>query len=229
MDALQELEALLGHRFGRRELLETALTHPSFSSEQADARHYQRLEFLGDAVLGLVLAETLFLELPDEREGVLTRYRAMLASGGQLSDLASDLGLGRFLRMGEAEASMGGRGRASILEDAFEALIGALYLDGGMAVARAFILSAYGDIRARVGRVVAGHNPKGKLQELLQPVHGNDAIRYLLVEEAGPDHCKAFTVEVSINGEVLGHGSGASKKAAEEAAAREALERLENG
>lgn len=223
MAELKQLEQVLGHSFADGSLLERALTHPSHSGGAEDF-NYQRLEFLGDAVLGLVLAEQLFRLLPDEREGVLTRYRAMLARGGQLSELAREIELGSYLRLGAAEEANGGRLRDSILEDALEALIGALYLDAGLAAAEAMVLRLFGDVRGRLDKQLGHHNPKGRLQELLQPELGNDAIEYRIVETEGPDHAKTFKVEVFVSGEALGSGSGASKKTAEEAAARVALE-----
>ena len=217
------LEELIDYRFKDRSILLRSLTHPSFNGEK-ELGNYQRLEFLGDAVLGLVLAEELFKSLPGLREGALTRYRSMLVKGGQLSLLAKEMQLGQYLQMGEAEEAQGGRRKKSILEDAFEALIGAVYIDGGLEAARKVSLSIYGPLEERLEIQSGIHNPKGKLQELLQPSLGNESIEYRLAEESGPDHQKQFTVEVWIDGKCRGSGSGNSKKLAEEAAAREALE-----
>ena len=219
------LEKRIGYTFKEPALLKRSLTHPSFQGEAKEG-NYQRLEFLGDAVLGLVLAEQLFKSLPDKREGALTRYRSMLVKGQQLSQLAGEIQLGEHVRMGAAEAAQGGRMRQSILEDAFEAMIGAVYIDGGLEKARAVTLAIYGSLEERLELQAEIHNPKGKLQELLQPDIGNDSIDYRLTEESGPDHQKQFTVEVWINGVFKGRGSGNSKKIAEEAAAREALESI---
>lgn len=219
------LEDRIGYTFTDRSLLERALTHPSHAQAATGAAHFQRLEFLGDAVLGLVLAEQLYHDLPDEREGTLTRFRSMLVKGGQVSEIARELDLGRHIRLGEAEDAMGGRRRASILEDALEAIIGAVYQEAGLEAARRVVLRIYGSLKDRLDRQTKAHNPKGRLQELFQPQLGNRSIEYRLVEESGPDHCKAFTVEVLIDGEARGRGTGSSKKLAEEAAAMEALER----
>jgi ribonuclease-3 len=218
------LEDRIAYTFADKELLQRSLTHPSFKTPKGKCPHNQRLEFLGDAVLGMVLAEALFADLPDEREGVLTRYRSMLAKGQQLHVLAQELELGKFLRLGEAEAAQGGRERASILEDALEAVIGAIYLDGGLDAARASVRHLYGPLSSRVDAQLEIHNPKGKLQELYQPTLGNDSIEYRLIESTGPDHLKEFTVEVWIDGTCHGRGTGNSKKNAEEEAARAALD-----
>ncbi|MEX0332293.1 MAG: ribonuclease III [Puniceicoccaceae bacterium] len=220
------LEERIGYRFADRELLHRSLTHPSHHGESVQG-NYQRLEFLGDAVLGLVLAEELFKTQPDKREGALTRCRSMLVKGRQLSKLAKEIDLGEYLLIGSAEAAQGGRSRNSILEDAFEAMIGAVYIDGGLESARQVALGIYGDLEARLDLQADVHNPKGKLQELLQPSLGNDSIEYRVTEESGPDHQKRFTVEVWIDGERRGGGTGNSKKLAEEAAAREALEDID--
>ena len=221
---VKELEERLGYTFADASLLERALTHPSLAKERGQGVHNQRLEFLGDVVLGLVLAEFLFEQLPAKREGVLTRYRSMLVKGDQLHELALEAGIGKFLRMAASEESQGGRERPSILEDALEAVIGAVYLDGGLAAAKECTKKLYGDLQSRIHRQLEQHNPKGKLQELLQSDLGNDAIEYRLVESSGPDHLKQFTVEVWIEGKCRGRGTGNSKKSAEEEAARAALD-----
>lgn len=218
------LETRLGYTFADKALLERALTHPSLVQAGGADAHNQRLEFLGDALLGLIVAEALFADLPAEREGTLTRYRSMLVKGNQLCRLAREIGLGDHLRLGEAEESMGGRERDSILEDAFEALVGAIYQDGGLAAARDTVLRIYGPLQDRLTDQGQAHNPKGRLQELHQPRLGNQSIEYRVIEESGPDHCKQFTVEVWIDGRRCGQGSGPSKKLAEEAAALEALD-----
>jgi len=222
--ALTELEDRLGYQFHEQALLEQALTHPSWRPAEGSVSHNQRLEFLGDAVLGLVLAEALYEELPQEREGTLTRFRSMLVKGHQLHLLAESLSLGTYLRLGEAEESMGGRERPSILEDAFEALIGAVYEDGGIEAAKAVAGRIYGPLEPLLDRLMEEHNPKGRLQELYQPTLGNDSIEYRLTGQSGPDHAKQFVVEVWIDGTRRGSGKGYSKKRAEEAAALEALE-----
>lgn len=225
---LAALEQVLGYRFANNSLLVRALTHPSFGQQQDDNAigHNQRLEFLGDAVLGLILAEQLFATLPTEREGVLTQNRSALAKGAQLASLARDLGLPGYLRLSEAEERNNGRNRDSILEDAFEALIGAIYLDRGYATAREVVLRWYGDINEKLKAALNVHNPKGRLQELIQPQLGNDAIVYELLDETGPAHLKRFRVEVRIDGRPAGTGEGLSKKEAEEQAALLALESI---
>lgn len=220
------LEERIGYPFTDKELLQRALTHPSYGQDDRESPHNQRLEFLGDAVLGLVLAEALFAQLPDEREGTLTRFRSMLVKGHQLCQLAREIGLGDYLRIGDAEASQGGRERDSILEDAFEAVIAAVYLDGGLPATREVVLKIYGPLEARLELQTESHNPKGRLQELLQPKLGNDSIEYRLTEASGPDHLRHFTVEVWIQGVCTGTGSGHSKKLAESAAALDALDKL---
>lgn len=220
-----QLQERIGYTFANPALLLKSLTHPSYA-EDPETGNYQRLEFLGDAVLGLILAEELFKTLPDKREGALTRNRSMLVKGEQLCLMAREIDLGKHVRMGEAEAAQGGRKRDSILEDSFEAMIGAIYLDGGLDAARTVVLNLYGPLEKRLAHQSQAHNPKGKLQELLQPSLGNDCIEYRVVETSGPDHQKSFTVEVHVQGVLKGQGSGNSKKLAEEAAAREALEGL---
>lgn len=225
--AHEALQQRLGYEFRDRDLLRLALTHPSHASSIKEGRHNQRLEFLGDAVLGMVLAETLCKLLPEEREGTLTRYRSILVRGRQLSILARELRLGECLFLGEAEEESGGRELDSILEDALEAVIGAIYQEGGLEAVRETVHRIYGSLEERLSGQMEGVNPKGRLQELLQPTLGNDAIEYRTVSESGPDHSKFFSVEVLISGEVKGRGEGASKKLAEESAAREALDALE--
>jgi len=222
----QALEARLEYKFEDRDLLLTALTHPSCSL-QASQSHNQRLEFLGDAVLGMVVAEALFEAFPEEREGVLTRQRSRLVNGEQLSTLAREIELGTYLLMSEAEEANSGRERPSILEDAFEALVGALYLDGGLPCVRRVVMQLLGSLPERLAVAKEAYNPKGRLQEHLQPTLGNEAIEYRLKEASGPDHRKHFTVEVYIDGTCHGTGSGESKKLAEEEAAKEALQRLQ--
>ncbi len=222
------LEEQLGYRFRDRELLERALTHPSWCQHRAGGpEHNQRLEFLGDSVLGLILAEQLYERLPRKREGILTRNRSALAKGQHLSAIARELGISHHLRLSEAEERNDGRQRDSMLEDALEAIIGAIYLDSDLATTRTVVLRWIGDIETRLDELLGAHNPKGRLQELIQPQYGNGAIDYIVRNTEGPDHAKHFTVEVRIQGNLAGEGTGSSKKEAEENAARVALERLE--
>lgn len=222
--ALQELQARLGHTFRDPALLETALTHSSRVNEPGDAADSnQRLEFLGDAVLSLILAETLFHAFPAEREGGLSQRRAMLSRGGFLARLARELNLGAALRLGVSEEQTGGRDRDSNLEDAFEALVGALYLDAGPETTRRVVLALYGSLAGRLDSATPADNPKGRLQELVQPRLGNHALRYVTVHSSGQDHAREYASEVFLQDRLLGAGRGPSKKLAEEAAARAAL------
>jgi ribonuclease-3 len=226
-EALQKLQTRLGHAFRDATLLERAITHSSFLHEHPEAvDNYQRLEFLGDAVLQLVLTEALFTLFPDQREGVLSKRRATLSKGSFLSQLASEIGLDACLRIGASEEATGGRARASTLEDAFEALIGALYLDSDWPTAQRIVLGLYGSIPDRLGSHEDTDNPKGRLQELVQPLHGNQALRYDVVSTTGEDHAREYEITVFLLDRALGTGRGPSKKSAEEAAAQAALETL---
>jgi len=223
-DALSRLEARIGHTFRRRELLERAVTHPSYLQDHPEVTESnQRLEFLGDSVLQLVLTETLFALFPQDREGALSRRRAALANGAFLARLAREIGLDAALRLGQSEESTGGRTRAAALEDAMEALVGALYLDGDLPAARAAVLAIYGPLADRLAGAESFDNPKGRLQELVQPVHGNNALRYEVTRIEGEDHAREYEVAVHLLDRTLGTGRGSSKKSAEESAARAAL------
>ena len=220
---MDKLEQKIGYRFHNRELLVTALTHSSYANERhGEAQSYERQEFLGDSILGLVTAEFLFTHEPPLPEGRMTRMRAELVCEASLHKTALELGLGSYMRLGRGEEHTGGRERPSILADMVEAIIAAIYLDSGMDEARRFIL-------ARVLRDAAfddSHRSadyKTRLQELVQR-RSNQVIAYDLVEETGPDHDKTFTFEVLINGAVSGRGSGKTKKEAEQMAAAKALE-----
>ena len=226
-ERLKSLESRLGYRFQSQALLTEALTHPSYLQDHPKAGpHNQRLEFLGDSVLQFILTEALFGEFTAEREGVLSRRRAVLSKGGFLTQMARDLGLDAALRLSRSEDDTGGRTRASILEDAFEALVGALYLDSGLATTRERILAWYGPLAARLATSEDAENPKGRLQELIQPEHGNTALRYEVVSTSGPRHAREYEVAVFLKDRQLGTGSGPSKKVAEEVAARAALTTL---
>jgi ribonuclease-3 len=221
------LESRVGHVFRDRSLLERALTHPSLLPVLRGAESNQRLEFLGDAVLQLLLSEALYAEFPSEREGVLSRRRAILANGTTLALLARELGLDQALRLGPSEESSGGRQRTSALGDAFEALLGAVYLDAGLEAARAVVRAAYGPLPERLAALGDEKTPKSRLQELVQPRHGNDALTYQVVATEGEDHRRTFEVSVSLLGREIGRGRGSSKKAAEEAAAEAGLREME--
>ncbi len=218
------LEETIGHVFRDAALRDRALTHPSLAQDRTEGNEsYQRLEFLGDAVLQLILTEALFDLFPSDREGLLSRRRAALANGTFLASLAREIGLDAALRMSPSEESSGGRNRDAALEDAFEALVGALYLDSDIDRVRRVVLALYGDLTLRLAHVEDGANPKGRLQELVQPLHGNHALRYDLLGTEGEDHARSFHVGVSLLDRQVGTGRGSSKKLAEEAGAREAL------
>jgi ribonuclease-3 len=223
------LQARIRYTFRDPHRLERALTHPSWLQDHPEVPgNNQRLEFLGDSVLQLILTEELFSLFPDDREGELTKRRAVLGKGKFLSRLARDIGLDGCLRLGANEESTGGRARDSALEDAFEALIGAVNLDGGFEAARRTALGIYGDLRERLSTTEDFANPKGRLQEIVQPVHGNSAIRYEVLATVGADHERSYEIGVFLLGKKLGSGRGSSKKVAEEEAARAALAVLDS-
>lgn len=223
-EALNALETRIDHRFRDRTLLERAITHPSFLQDRPDVlESNQRLEFLGDAVLQLILTQEVFALYPTEREGVLSKRRAALANGVFLAALAREIGLDVVLRLGASEESTGGRARPAALEDALEALLGAIYLDADLATVQRVVLRLYGSIPDRLAKVEDIENPKGRLQELIQPVHGNNALRYEVSLVEGQDHAREYTVVVYLLERPLGEGRGSSKKTAEEAAAKAAL------
>ena len=218
------LQQRLGYTFRQPTLLTEALTHGSYLQDDPTAApHNQRLEFLGDSVLQFILTAALYRDYPSEREGVLSRRRAVLSKGEFLTKMARDLGLDASLRLSKSEEDAGGRNRASILEDAFEALVGAIYLDSDLATSQALVLAWYGPLGEHLAVSEDAENPKGRLQELIQPEHGNVALRYEVTATTGPKHARIYEVDVFLNDRKLGAGSGPSKKVAEEAAARAAL------
>ena len=223
---MQALEAKLGYQFRNRRLLENALMHSSYANERraAGCASNERLEFLGDSVLGMVTAEKLYTLFPDMPEGKLSRLRAELVCEQSLHAVALGLGLGEYLLLGKGEAHTGGRERPSILADAVEAIIAAMYLDGGLEVARTFIL---GNVLAGLDAGVMHHviDYKTELQERVQR-KADQLLVYRLTGESGPDHNKRFTMAVLLNGAEIGSGTGRSKKEAEQAAAKAALERF---
>ena len=220
---MRALEEALGHEFASAALLEEALTHPSVGYEShRQGLSNQRLEFLGDAVLQLVLTDFLFRTFPGFDEGSLTKLRARLVSRPALAGLARRLDLGSQLRMGRGEAASGGRERASTLADAFEALIGAVFLDAGMETASRVILGCCAEELEHLANEPREVNPKGQLQETLQAV-ALGSPSYSIVAEEGPDHRKTFVARVEWNGLTLADGIGPSKKLAETAAAEAAL------
>ena len=223
---IKDLEAAIGYRFRNITLLQNALTHSSYANERwhNSLKSNERLEFLGDSILGMVVAEYLYTQFPDRPEGELTRMRADMVCEKSLADVAARIDLGKHLLLGNGEEQGGGRSRHSILADAVESVIAAAFLDGGMAAAKQFI-QKFVLVEVPVAKL---HNAdyKTMLQELVQQKK-NQVLTYMLVGESGPDHDKVFQVEVSLNGTVIGTGSGSSKKRAEQAAACAALETMQ--
>ncbi len=224
---MEHLEQKLGYHFKNKALLETALTHSSYANENR-ARGIacnERLEFLGDSILGMVVANHLYHAHPDWPEGELTRTRASLVCEENLDLVARSLGLGSYLLLGRGEEAGGGRSRTSILADATEAVLAAVYLDGGLAesakIIRTFILDRAGD------RELPNRDYKTTLQELIQRKSGK-VLSYRLDHAEGPDHAKTFFMEVLLNGHVIGQGQGRSKKEAEQMAARAGIATLKN-
>jgi ribonuclease III len=218
------LEKRLGYRFKRLDLLELAVTHRSWANEQSVPEHYERMEFLGDSVLGLVAAEWLYGQHPELPEGELSKLKSQLVSREALARYALELDLGSALKIGVGEDRSGGRTKPSLLADSTEAVFAALYLDGGLEVARKAILPMLETACAQKTRETV-IDAKTQLQEFSQAL-GWDLPEYRLTGAAGPDHCKTFVVECWVAGELAGQGGGPSKKMAEQRAAADALERL---
>ncbi len=223
-DPLGRLERRLGHRFRRRELLERALTHRSFAHERESGEHYERLEFLGDAVLGLVAVGWLYERHPDLSEGRLSKLKSRLVSRSTLVAAAERLELGSLLRLGVGEERSGGRSKPSLLADAMEAVLGAVFLDRGFEAARRVAIPLLETASTELADSRAS-DPKTRLQELAQ-ARGLDLPEYRVVEEEGPDHRKRFTVTCNVAGREAGRAEGRSKKLAEQRAAAAALARL---
>jgi ribonuclease III len=223
---LKGLQERLGYEFRDVKLLELALTHPSIAHEQEQpVETNQRLEFLGDAVLGLVLTRELYEKFPDFDEGPLTKARAQLVNQRTLCNQARALGIGEHLLMSRGEISSGGRDRASSLCDAFESVIGAMFLDGGYTAACEFVLRCFRDRFDNFKILPNLSNPKGELQEFLQS-RSPEPPRYTVTSSSGPDHDRRFECAVSHEGNELGRGAGKSKREAESAAAQDALTKL---
>ncbi|MEY2408967.1 MAG: ribonuclease [Verrucomicrobiota bacterium] len=226
MPNLADLQNRLGYSFLDEELLRLALTHPSVAHESpVVTTHNQRLEFLGDAVLGLVLTGALYERFPSLGEGPLTKARAQLVNRRTLATEARRIGLGAHLLVSHGEESSGGRERQSALADAYEALLGAIFIDGGYNAAAEFILRSFRDMFGSLTAVPILENPKGELQEFLQST-SPAAPRYELIGVTGPDHDRIFECAVYHGGNELGRGSGKSKKEAESCAAVAALQKL---
>jgi ribonuclease-3 len=223
-----ELEERLGVTFQQPSLLRNALVHSSYVNENPDMapESNERLEFLGDAVLGLVIADELFATYPDQNEGRLTELRAHLVRRDTLAQAADRLRMGEALLLGRGEDEGGGRTRPTNLSHVYEAVVGAIFLDQGLPVARDFVLRSLDDELDEIKDRGSPLDPKSRLQELSQSRYQSTP-QYQLLETEGPDHARRFTVEAVVNGEKVGTGKGASKQQAEKRAAREALRHLE--
>ena len=223
---IKELETAIGYRFHNITLLQNALAHSSYANERwhNSLMSNERLEFLGDSILGMLVADYLYRTFSDRPEGELTRMRADMVCERALAKIAAQIGLGEHLLLGKGEELGGGRSRESILADAVESVIAACYLDGGMEAAKGFI-DRFVLTRVPVSGL-ANADYKTALQELVQQKR-NQSLVYSLVGESGPDHDKVFQVELTLNGSLIGRGSGGSKKRAEQEAARVALEALQ--
>ena len=217
----KELEKRIGYIFKDKNLLNLALTHSSYANDMKIGKHHnnERLEFLGDAVLELISSETLFEEYPHKSEGELTRLRASIVCEPTLAMCARDIELGSFLMLGRGEDRTGGRSRDSVTSDAFEALIGAIYLDGGFASAKEFVKKF---VLKDIENKHLFYDSKTILQELVQK-YFKERVDYVLTGEKGPDHNKTFTVDAVFDGRVIGRGEGRTKKRAEQEAAYEAI------
>lgn len=217
---MEEFEKIIGYEFKDKSLLKTALTHSSYANEMHNkVKFNERLEFLGDSVLGMISAEYFFKNYPSLPEGKLTKMRAAAVCEKSLHKFAKQINLGQFMFLGKGEICTGGRERPSILADAFESVIAAIYLDAGFDEAKKFVLSFISHADIEQPELT---DYKTALQEIIQKNHG-EMLEYVLVEESGPDHNKKFVVEVHLNSNNIGTGEGRSKKQAEQAAAKEAL------
>ncbi len=220
---IAEFESVIGYEFKDKELLKIALTHSSYANENKMPANNERLEFLGDSVLGFVTAEYLFSQFKGRPEGELTKLRAAVVCEKSLFRFAEKISLGQYIFMGRGEEHSGGRNRPSIVSDAFEAVIAAMYIDGGIDAVRPYIL---GFIKDAVKREASFKDNKSLLQEEIQKNKGNTLV-YEEIGESGPDHEKVFSFVVKLNGRVIGQGEGKSKKEAEQSAAGDALIKLD--
>lgn len=217
---ISEFESIIGYEFKNKKFIKTALTHSSYANERGQGECNERLEFLGDSVLGIITAEYFYHNLNHLPEGEMTKKRAACACEKSLYKFAKEISLGKYIYLGKGEENMGGRDRASILADAFEAVIAAIYLDGGLENARRFVLRF---VKKAANENISLKDYKTELQEIIQK-NPDEHLSYVLVGESGPDHDKRFEVEVMLNSNVIGCGIGRSKKLAEQEAARQALE-----
>ena len=226
---ISELEKEIGYTFKNKEIITVALTHSSYSNEMKShgekIQFNERLEFLGDAVLEFLVSRYIFEKYPELPEGELTKLRASVVCEGSLAKKAVDIHLGDFLYLGKGEELTGGRTRESILADAFEAVIGAVVIDGGIENAEKYVMGLMTDVISSVRNSFMLMDYKTRLQEEIQK-SSKEPVAYTIVKESGPDHGKLFEAEVSHSGSVLGSGTGRSKKEAEQAAAKNALDKI---
>lgn len=223
---LDSLQQRLGYLFHSPDLLKEALTHPSLQDKGACKDHNQRLEFLGDSVLGAILASWLFESFPNEDEGKLSRKKAMLARGEHLTKIARNLELHLYILAGKSERMDSQELRDSVLEDALEAIIGAIFLDGGYADVSKVVMQWESTFYQSIEAGSGNFNPKGRLQEYIQSNMPGARISYQVIKQSGPDHKKTFHIGVTLAGKSMGFGTGPSKKSAEEQAAVNALATL---
>ncbi len=223
--SLEELQQHIGHEYRDRSLLERALTHKSYANENKVSSHNERMEFLGDSVLNLIVSEYLMNACPDSSEGDLSRLRAAIVSEPALAAVSREIGLGSYILLGRGEEQTGGRDKDSLLADELEALIASIYIDAGKEKAQTFILRFFGEGMKRTCASGGSFDYKTRLQELCQE-RLKQLPDYRIASETGPDHQKEFSVEVWINGRLSGRGSGRSKKEAEQRAAKEALQQV---
>src|SRR5215510_13113509 len=227
-DTISEFERVLGYKFRDRDLLARSLTHKSFANERREtsSSHNERLEFLGDTVLGFVIGELIYRSFPNLQEGSLSKIKAHLVSSTTLAAKGRELKIGRYLRMGAGEARSGGAEKASLLADGFEAVVAAIYLDGGLTAAEGFTRRVFGpDVSGIDVGDLSFHDYKTALQETAQAL-GLPLPEYRIVDEYGPDHEKTFVVEVCWDGSSFAFGRGASKREAQRKAAKDALKKL---
>ncbi len=228
IETYAEFEQALGYKFQDRDLLARSLTHKSYANERREtsSSHNERLEFLGDTVLGFVIGELIYRSFPNLQEGALSKIKAHLVSAATLASKGRALGIGRYLRMGAGEARSGGAEKLSLLADGFEAVIAAIYLDGGLSAAEAFLRRVFGpDVTGIDIGDLSFQDYKTALQETAQAL-GLPLPEYRIVDEYGPDHEKIFVIQVFWDGEAFAYGRGSSKREAQRKAAKEALKRL---
>ena len=227
MCSIEDFEKILGYTFKNKYLICTALTHSSFVNEGTGTKkydNYERLEFLGDSVLGMITSEYIFKKFDKLHEGKLTKLRSSLVCEKTLKIFAEKLQIGKFLRLSHGEEHSGGRDRISILADAFESVIAAIFLDGGIESAKKIVLKFITNELSNIHEII--HDYKTEIQEILQATGKHKDIKYNIINETGPDHNKNFTIEVLIQGIPSGVGTAGSKKEAEQLAAKDALEHV---